>query len=121
MKAATTAASSLLLALILSLTAMLGIAAAVNTPPSLMSRPDYVAAQGAIRDEARLALAACRNLDDDALERSVCRAEARAAERVAAASLDVRYRGTVVSLENARRVEEHAEHSIAVARRLLPT
>ena len=120
MKAATTAASSLLLAIILSLTAMLGIAAAVNTPPSLMSRTDYVAAQGAIRDEARLALAACRNLDDG-LERAVCRAEARAAERVAAASLDFRYRGTVIALENARRVEEHAEHSIAVARRLLPT
>lgn len=120
MKAATTAASTLLLALILSLTAMLGIAAAVHTPPSLMSRADHLAAQGAIRDEGRLALAACRNLDD-AHERAVCRAEARAAERIASASLDVRYRGTVVAVENARRVEEHAEHSIAVARRLLPT
>jgi hypothetical protein len=119
MKAATTAASTFVLALILSLTAMLGIAAAVHTSPSLISPAEYVAAQREIRDQGRVALAACRNLED-AHERAVCRAEARASERIAAASLDVRYRGTVVAVENARRVEEHAEHSIAVARRLLP-
>jgi hypothetical protein len=120
MKAATTAASTFVLALILSLTAMLGIAAAVHTPPSLISPSDHAAAQRAIRDQGRLALGACRSLGG-AHERTVCRAEARASERIAAATLDVRYRGTVFALENARRAEEHAEHSIAVARRLLPT
>ena len=38
------AAASLLLALFLSLTAALGIAAAVEDPPTLMSRADYLAA-----------------------------------------------------------------------------
>ena len=86
------AAASLLLALILSLTAALGIAAAVNTnsPPSLMTRADYLAALRDSRDAGRLALGGCRELAG-AEERAVCRAQAR------------------------------AEHSIAEARRLAPT
>ncbi len=120
MRIATTAASSLLLALILSLTAMLGIAAAVDSPPSLMSRADHLAALQDLRAAGRLELARCREVPD-AHGRAVCRAEARAAERVAAASLEARYLGTISALDRVGRVQARAEHSIAVARRLLPT
>jgi len=120
MKVATTAASSLLLALILSLTAMLGIAAAVDSPPSLMSRADHLVALRNLHDAGRLELARCRDVPD-AHDRAVCRAGARAAERVAVASLDARYLGTISAQDRARRVQVRAEHSVAVARRLLPT
>jgi hypothetical protein len=120
MKTATTAASTLLLALLLSLTAMLGIAASVESPPSLMSRADHLAALQGLADAARLELARSRHVPD-AHDRAVCRAQARAAERVAVASLDARYLGTVSARDRARRVQARAEHSIAVARRLLPT
>jgi hypothetical protein len=121
MKVATTTAS-LILALVLSLTAMLGIAAAVNTnsPPSLMSRTDYLAALRDAHDAGRLALGNCRELAS-AEERAVCRAEARAAERIAAAQTEVRYRGTVAAQARAQSVQARAEHSVAEARRLAPT
>ena len=120
MQVATTAASALLLALVLSLPAMRGIAAAVDSPPSLMSRADHLAALHGLRQAARLELARCRDVPDPH-DRAVCRAEARAAERVAVASLDARYLGTVSALDRARRAQARAEHSVAVARRLLPT
>jgi hypothetical protein len=114
-------AASFLLALAMSLTAALGIAAAVQThsPPSLMSRADYLAGARAIADSARLALAECRKLEP--AERAVCRAEARADERIAAASLEAEYRGTVAAIERAYRVQSRAAHAIAQARRLAPT
>ena len=116
------AAASLVLALVLSLTAALGIAAAVNTnsPPSLMTRADYLAALRDSRDAGRLALGGCRELAG-AEERAVCRAQARADERVTAAQLEVKYRGTVAAQARARAVQARAEHSIAEARRLAPT
>ena len=117
---AVNATASVLLALILCLTAALGIAAAVEEAPALMSRADRAAALATIHDEGRLALARCRTLADPA-ERAVCRAEARAAERVAAAALAVRYHGTVSAQERARRVRARAANSVEFARRLAPT
>ena len=64
MKAVNTTAS-LALALIFCLTAALGIAAAVEAPPSLMSRADRLEALRAIARDGRLALAHCRTLASD--------------------------------------------------------
>lgn len=96
----------------------LHIAGAVDTPPSLMSPADHAIALRAIRDDARLALARCRLVDTG--ERAVCRAEARANERIAAAALEVRYRGTLAAQERAMREQSRALHTVAEARRLVP-
>jgi hypothetical protein len=45
----------------------------------------------------------------------------RAAERIAVAGLDIRYRGTVAAHERALRTRARAEYSVSVARRLAPT
>jgi hypothetical protein len=120
MKAAN-AAASLVLAIFLSLTAALGIAAAGSaTLPSLMSPADYDTALRTVRYDARVALAGCRSLVEPQ-ERAVCRAQARATERIAVANLEARYRGTVWAAEQVRAVEERTEHSLAAARRLAPT
>ena len=115
----TTATASIVLALVICLTAAIGIAAASSTPPSLMSRADYDAALRTVRFETRLALSQCRSAAE-AQVRAVCLAEARAAERVAVANLDARYRGTIAALERARTVEDEAEYSVDAARRLTP-
>ena len=114
------AAASLTLALFLCLTAALGIAAAVDNPPSLMSRADRMSALHSIQQDLRLALARCRDLVSPH-DRAVCRAEVRAAERIAVAGLDIRYRGTVAAHERALRTRARAEYSVSVARRLAPT
>jgi len=114
-----TATASIVLALVICLTAAIGIAAASSTPPSLMSRQDYDAALRSVRFETRMQLSKCRS-EVDPYVRSVCRAEARAAERIALANLHARYRGTAAALERARTVEDAAEHSVDVARRLTP-
>ena len=113
--------ASLVLALFLSLTAALGIAAAVNTntPPTLMSRADYLAGLRAVEASGRLALAECRELEPE--DRAVCRAEARADEKIAAAAVEAEYHGTVAAQERLRRVELRAAHSVSEARRLAPT
>lgn len=113
-------AASFALALAFSLTAALGIAAAVNTnsSPSLMSRADYLSQLRGVADRGRLAMAACRELSDD--RRAVCRARARADERVAAAALEARYRGTVSAQQSLRLAQARAAHSISEARRLAP-
>ena len=116
---ATTATASIVLAIVICLTAAVGIAAASSNPPSLMSRADYDAALRTVRFETRMALSQCRAADEPG-ERAVCRAEARAAERVAVANLQARYRGTIAALERARTVEDAAEYSVDVARRLTP-
>lgn len=90
---------------------------AVDTPPSLMSRADRAAELGAIRAEARLALARCRTAGPQ--ERAICRAEARASERIAAAALEARYRGTLLAQEEALREQSRALHGLAEARRLV--
>ena len=114
------AAASLLLALFLSLTAALGIAAAVEDPPTLMSRADYLAGLRAIQSEHRISLAGCREGAEPA-DRAVCRAKVRAAERVAAAALEARYHGTIAAWERAQRTRVRADYSVSVARRLAPT
>jgi hypothetical protein len=116
------AAASALLALFLSLTAALGIAAAVNTnsPPSLMSRADYLVALRDAGDAGRLALGHCRELASPE-ERAVCRAQARAGERIIAAQLEAKYRGTIAAQAHVRAVQMRAEHAVAEARRLAPT
>ena len=111
------AAASLLLALFLSLSAALGIAAASDSPPSLMSHADRLAALQGLQRDFRVALARCRDLAQSH-DRAVCRAEVRAAERIAVAGLDARYRGTVAALERSQQVRARAAYSIAVARRL---
>jgi hypothetical protein len=113
--------ASFLFALALSLTAAFGIAAAVdtNSTPSLMSRPDYLAGLRAIEADGRLALAACR--ERDASQRALCRAHARTDERIAAAELEARYRGTIAAYERVRQVEDRAAHAISAAQRLSTT
>ena len=94
----------------------LHIAAAVDAPPSLMSPADHAISQRAIRDDARLALAHCRSLP--APDAAVCRAEARANERIAAAALNAEYRGTIAAREVAMREQSRALHTVAEAHRL---
>ena len=117
---AVNATASFALALVLALTAAWGIAAAVEAPPSLMSRADRVAALRAIEADARLALAQCREIAD-AAGRSMCRAQARADEKIAAATLDARYLGTIAARARMQGVRARAVRSLDVARRLLPT
>jgi hypothetical protein len=114
------ATASFALALVFALTAALGIAAAVEAPPSLMSRADRIAALQVIERDARLGLAQCR-LAAEPAERAICRARVRAAERIAVASLEARYRGTVAAHDGVLGVRARAAHSVEVARRLLPT
>jgi hypothetical protein len=119
MKAVNTTAS-LVLAFVLFLTAALCIAAAVEAPPSLMSRADRQEALRAITRDSRLALAHCRTLAADA-DRSLCRTQARVDETVAKAMLEARYRGTVFAQERLDQVQARANHSVGCARRLLHT
>jgi hypothetical protein len=112
------APSTACLGLVLGLSA-LHIAAAVDTPPSLMSRTDHALALRSIREDGRLALARCRALPSDEA-RLVCRAEARANERIALAALEARYRGTLRAQEQALREQARALHAVAEARRLVP-
>ena len=115
---AVNATASFVLALVFALTAAMGIAAAVEAPPSLMSRADRFAALRTIERDARVALAACRSVADDA-RRSLCRAQARADEKVAVATLEARYRGTIAAYAGIQDVRARAAHSLDVARRLL--
>ena len=114
------ATASLVLALFLALTAALGIAAAVEAPPSLMSRADRLAALAEIDRAGRIAISRCRDLAEGA-ERAVCRARARAAERISAANLEARYRGTFQARESVRHVQARAAHSVGAALRLVAT
>jgi len=111
MQLATTALVGLALGL-----PVLQVAASFDAPPSLMSPADHAIAQRAIRDEARLALAGCRLRP--AQDAAVCRAEARANERIAAAELNSRYRGTIAAHALALREQSRALHAVAEARRL---
>ena len=100
-------------ALFLSVAA-LGIGAAVDTPRTLMSRADYAQGRKAIEGEARTVFARCRT--ESGTARDICKAEARAAERVKLADLSVRYHGTVVAAEDARQARARAQFDLAKAR-----
>jgi hypothetical protein len=101
------------LAVLLSVAA-LGISAAVDTPRTLMSRGDYRDARKVIDLGSRKALARCRDLDGTAKE--VCRAEARADEKIRKADLDARYYGTVAAAEDANRARAGARLELARVR-----
>lgn len=101
------------LAIVLSLAAV-GIGAAVDTPRTLMSRGDYDKARKAIAAEGRLAFAACRH--QAGAERDLCRAQARADERVKAADLLARYHGTFDAIEQAQLARVKAGFDLARAR-----
>ena len=101
------------LAAVLSLAAV-GIGATVDMPRTLMSRVDYDTARKAIAAEGRLAFAACRH--QAGRERDLCRAQARADERVKAADLKARYFGTVDALEDAKLARVKANFDLERAR-----
>jgi hypothetical protein len=94
--------------------AAFGIGSQMDSPPSLMSRGDYAAARQAIESEARQAVGACRAAEGAA--RDVCRAQAKAEERVKQADLRARYLGTVAAVEEAKVARVRAEHDLARAK-----
>jgi hypothetical protein len=115
---AVNATASFVLALVLALTAAVVIAAAVEPPPALMSRADRAAALRSIADDTRLALGRCREVVEDST-RALCRARARADEKVALAVLEARYLGTIAARARIERVRARAAQSMDVARRRL--
>ncbi len=106
----TTLYASLVGALAVSATAF-GISTAVDSPRSLMSPVDYGAAKKVIEAEARTALEGCR--DRNGRDRDVCKAEARASERVRKADLEAQYRGTVAAATDAKFARAKAQFEVA--------
>ncbi len=94
--------------------AALGIRAAVDTPRTLMSPETHKSLQREVEASTRLALARCR--DASRADRDVCKAEARAAERVALADLSARYHGTHSAMEDAASARAKASFDVAKAR-----
>jgi hypothetical protein len=109
----TTLYATLVAALLVSATAY-GISAAVDSPRSLMSPTDYSIAKKAIESQTRTALAGCRDMDGQA--KDVCKAEARADERIRKADLDAQYRGTVAAAADARLARAKAQYDVARAK-----
>lgn len=109
----TTIYASLVAALLVSATAW-GISAAVDSPRSLMAPSDYNSAKSAIESDTRAAIAKCG--DSEGKPREVCKAEARADERVRKADLEARYRGTVGAAADARIARVKARYDVAKAR-----
>ncbi len=109
----TTLIATLAGALLVSATAF-GISAAVDSPRSLMSPSDYSVAKRAIESDIHATLSKCR--DQEGQARDVCKAEARADERVRKADLEAEYRGTVAAAADARLARAKASYEIAKAR-----
>jgi hypothetical protein len=109
----TTLVATIAGAILVSATA-LGISAAVDSPRSLMSPVDYGAAKKGIEGEAHAALAKCRGLEDQA--RDLCKAEAKAGERIRKADLEAQYRGTVAAAADAKLARAKAQYEIARAK-----
>ncbi len=93
--------------------AALGIGAAFDSPRTLMSRADYSAARKSIDAETRMAFAPCRTETGGA--RDICKAEARAAERIKLADLQARYLGTVAAADDARAARARGHFDVAKA------
>lgn len=108
----TTLLLTLFLAVAASLAAM-GISAAVDTPRTLMSRDDYRDALHGIDAATRAALGRCRSVEANA--RDVCKAQARADERVRKAELQARYYGTVSAAEEVAVARVKARYDVARA------
>lgn len=100
-------------AVVLSLAA-LGISASMDMPSTLMSPAVYGQLKREIEADARQALGNCR--DAHGVEREVCRAEARSAERVKKAELHARYHGTVSAQKEIRLARAKAAYDVAKAR-----
>lgn len=100
-------------ALVVSATAV-GLSATYDAPRSLMDRNEYSQARRAIETDARLNLSKCR--DVEATAREICKAEARADERMRKADLEAHYRGTVAAAAGARLEHAKARYEIAKAR-----
>jgi len=94
--------------------AALGIGASVDMPSTLMSPAVYEQLKGEIEADTRLAMGNCRLAQG--LEREVCRAEARSAERVKKAELYARYHGTVSAQDEIRLAHARADYDVAKAR-----
>ena len=109
----TTLYSTLIGALLVSAAAF-GIGSAVESPRSLMSPIDYGEAKRVIEADSRQAIGKCR--DEDAPARDVCKAQARAEERVRKADLEARYRGTVAAAAEAKLARAKAQYEIARAK-----
>ena len=108
----TTLFVSLLLAVTASVAAM-GISAAVDSPRTLMSRDDYRDALRGIEAATRDALWQCRSAEASA--REVCKAKARAGERVRKAELEARYYGTVSAAADLEIARVKAKYDVARA------
>lgn len=109
----TTLFATIAAALLVSATA-LGISAAVDSPRSLMSPVDYGAAKKAIEGEAHAALAKCRDQENSA--KDLCKAEAKADERIRKADLEAQYRGTVSAAADAKLARAKAQYDVARAK-----
>ena len=93
--------------------ASFGISSHIDSPPSLMSRADFAVAKQAIESETRQAVGRCRAIEGQA--RELCRAQARAEERVKKADLAARYLGTVAAAEEAKLARVRAGFDLARA------
>ena len=109
----TTLVATIAGAVLVSATA-LGISAAVDSPRSLMSPVDFGAAKKAIEGEAHAALVKCRSFEDHA--KNLCKAEAKADERIRKADLEAQYRGTVAAAADAKLARAKAQYEIARAK-----
>ena len=109
----TTLYASLVGALAVSATAF-GISTAVDSPRSLMSPVDYGAAKKAIEAQARTVFDHCRDMQGQ--EREVCKAEAKAEERIHKADLEAQYRGTVAAATDAKLARAKAQYEVAKAK-----
>ena len=92
----------------------LGISAAVDSPRSLMSPVDYGASKKAIEGETHAAISKCRDLESQA--RDLCKAEAKADERIRKADLEAQYRGTVAAAADAKLARAKAQYDLARAK-----
>src|SRR2546421_8901619 len=105
----------LVLALVVALPSLAALGIGVmDSPRTLMSPADYVAARKTIEADARLALARCREHTVD--NREVCRTEARAQERLLKADLAAQYLGTAAASHEALGVRAKVRYEIARAR-----
>ncbi len=94
--------------------ASFGISSHVDSKPSLMSRSDYAVGKQEIESEIRKAAGKCRSVEGP--ERELCKARARAEERVRKADLAARYFGTVAAAEEARLARVRAGYDVAKVR-----
>jgi hyperosmotically inducible periplasmic protein len=109
----TTLYATIIGALMVSATAF-GISAAVDSPRSLMSPVDYSAARKAIEGDLRGTLEKCRDLEGQV--KDICKAEARANERIRKAELEADYRGTVAAAADAKLARAKAQFDVARAK-----